>query len=294
MLIKTLTGHSDRIKSIAFIPNRQIFASGSYDDTIRLWNMSNGEVINVLDWNAYGAILISSLDGQMIISGNGYNAITVWRVNTGEKIKNFPGRASYTVAIAFSSNGKTFANTTEDGTINLWSVETGEIIKVLSSTQENQNLFSFDIISSLAFDTNNQFIVSMSQKGLIKVWKLETNQIVKTFNIPQSRISPALSPDGCTIAVENRSNILLINAKTGQEIGSFPTGLRFITTLEFSNDGRILAGAGETIKLWTVEQGQEIQTFIGHKQGVLAVRFNFDNSILASAGADALVKFWEV
>ena len=36
--IKTLTGHSHSVVSVAFSPNGENIASGSYDNTIRVWN----------------------------------------------------------------------------------------------------------------------------------------------------------------------------------------------------------------------------------------------------------------
>jgi WD40 repeat protein len=39
-----LEGHSDGVLSVAFSPNGEILASGSHDNSIRLWDSSTGKV----------------------------------------------------------------------------------------------------------------------------------------------------------------------------------------------------------------------------------------------------------
>ena len=42
-LISTLTGHTERVSSIAFSPDGETLASGSYDKTILLWEIHTGK-----------------------------------------------------------------------------------------------------------------------------------------------------------------------------------------------------------------------------------------------------------
>ena len=46
--IKTLTGHSDKVRSVVFSPNGEYLASGSADNTIGVWRVSSGERIRTL------------------------------------------------------------------------------------------------------------------------------------------------------------------------------------------------------------------------------------------------------
>ena len=41
-LIRTLIGHTDTLSSIAFSPDGKLLASGSYDITIKLWDVTTG------------------------------------------------------------------------------------------------------------------------------------------------------------------------------------------------------------------------------------------------------------
>ena len=46
--IRVLEGHNSKIWSVAFSPNGRTIASGSEDETIRVWNVDNGACIKVL------------------------------------------------------------------------------------------------------------------------------------------------------------------------------------------------------------------------------------------------------
>ena len=51
--IAALTGHTNRVHSLAFSPDGAILASGSYDGTVRLWDMATHRQVAVL--NGHGA-----------------------------------------------------------------------------------------------------------------------------------------------------------------------------------------------------------------------------------------------
>jgi len=46
--ILTLRGHKDTVTSVAFSPNSQQLASGSMDNTIKLWDVRSGKQLNSL------------------------------------------------------------------------------------------------------------------------------------------------------------------------------------------------------------------------------------------------------
>ena len=45
------SGHSDRVRSVAFSPDGNTIASGSDDKSIKLWNPQTGDLIRTLDGN---------------------------------------------------------------------------------------------------------------------------------------------------------------------------------------------------------------------------------------------------
>ena len=88
-LLRTLTGHSDWVRSVAISPDGQLLASGSSDKTIKIWNLGSGRLLRTLTGHSdpVGSVAFSP-DGQLLASGGGCwslicdksdNDIRIWR-----------------------------------------------------------------------------------------------------------------------------------------------------------------------------------------------------------------------
>ena len=128
--IRILTGHTYPVYSVAFSPDGKTLASGSADDTIRLWDVATGRPIgNPLTVHS-GAVesVAFSPDGKVLASGNYDGAVRLWDVATGQAIgKPLTGNPGPVDSVAFSPDGKTLASSDGDD-IRLWDVATGQAI----------------------------------------------------------------------------------------------------------------------------------------------------------------------
>ncbi len=132
--IRTLTGHSDKIVSLAFSPDGKTLASGSgsigTEETIRLWDIETGNsrIFTDPDWTErqqkFEAKVASSLtfspDGQTLASGMKLGDIYLWETATGAKKKILRGHSEMVSHISFSANNQTFISASDDGTILIW------------------------------------------------------------------------------------------------------------------------------------------------------------------------------
>src|SRR6266852_945546 len=72
----TLRGHKDSIMQVSWSPNGQVRASGSYDNTIRLWNGETGQELSTLTGHTDSVYTIAwSPNGQVLASGSGDGTI---------------------------------------------------------------------------------------------------------------------------------------------------------------------------------------------------------------------------
>ncbi len=76
-----LEGHTSNVSSVSFSPDGTLIASGSSDDTIRLWDASTGEELHSLKGHTLGVNSVSfSPDGTRIASGSSDDTIRLWDV----------------------------------------------------------------------------------------------------------------------------------------------------------------------------------------------------------------------
>jgi serine/threonine protein kinase len=291
-LANTLQGHSNEVNSLAISPDGKTLASGSFDNTIKLWNLATGEQIRTLTGHSKSLeSVVISPDGKTLASSSRDNTIKLWNLATGEQIRTLIGHSNEVLSVAISPDGKTLASGSRDNTIKLWNLATGEQIRTLTGDSESVN--------SVAISPNGKTLVSGSFDSdsfdTIKLWNLATGEQIRTLT-SNSRLvySVAISPDGKTLASGSFDNIQLWNLATGEQIRTLTGHSESVYSVAISPNGKTLAsGSGDkTIKLWNLATGEEIRTLTGHSSLVLSVAISPDGKTLVSGSSDKTIKIW--
>ncbi|MCS6936254.1 MAG: WD40 repeat domain-containing protein [Candidatus Bipolaricaulota bacterium] len=80
--VRTLSGHTRGVWSVAFSPNGQLLASGANDRNIKLWEVTSGQEVRSLAGHRINLIVsvIFSPDGRLLASGSADQTIKLWYV----------------------------------------------------------------------------------------------------------------------------------------------------------------------------------------------------------------------
>ncbi len=80
--VRTVRGHKGQVAAVAFSPDRRTLATGSWDETVRLWDLGTGLQKACFNWKI-GKItaLAYSPDGTRLAAGSMSGAILVWDVD---------------------------------------------------------------------------------------------------------------------------------------------------------------------------------------------------------------------
>jgi WD40 repeat protein len=80
-----LKGHTDFVRSVAFSQDGSRVVSGSYDKTVRIWNVTTGEVEAELlkGHTDFVRSVEFSQDGSRVVSGSNDKTVRIWNVTTG-------------------------------------------------------------------------------------------------------------------------------------------------------------------------------------------------------------------
>ena len=169
-----LEGHTQSIWKTALAPDRRTLASGSYDTTIRLWDILTGDALFVLHEHQDGiGALAFSPDGTMLASGSRDETVRLWDTTTGEERRVFTGHKSEVAAVAFSPDGGTLASGSWDGTIHLW-----DIVDLGEKTENPNPIIIRQRTSALSvvFSPDGKTLVSGGMDGSIQLWNVDANR----------------------------------------------------------------------------------------------------------------------
>ena len=117
-LVKTLPGHASDVRAIAFSPDGKILASGSFDDTIKLWDVTTWQTIATLKTHKVHSIAFSP-DGKRLASGGRDKTIKIWDVATRQELCTLTTPAEVNF-VAFSLDNRVLAAAANDNKVRLW------------------------------------------------------------------------------------------------------------------------------------------------------------------------------
>ena len=286
----TLTGHFDTVRSVVFSPDNTLLASGSSDDTIKLWDVNTGRHFRTLRGHTDDVDSVAfSPDSTLLASGSLDNTIRLWDANTGRHLRTLRGHTNYVFSVVFSPDGTLLASGSWDDTIKLWDVITGNELHTLRGHTDD--------VFSVAFSPDSTLLASGSLDNT-KLWDVNTGRHLRTLRGHTDDVfSVAFSPDSTLLASGSRDNtIKLWDVNTDNELHTLRGHTNYVFSVVFSPDGTLLASGSwdDTIKLWDVITGNELHTLRGHTDDVISVAFSPDGTLLASGSRDNTIRLWEI
>jgi WD40 repeat protein len=281
--INRLEGHSSGVNSVTFSPDNSFIASGSADNTIKIW-LPDGQLIRTLSAHTDVVNSVSfSPDSQIIVSGSQDKTVKLWDTQ-GNLLNTLTGHTSFVNSAIFSPDKEIIASASTDKTVKLWTIE-GKLITTLSGHDR--------AVLGLAWSGDGEIIASASADSTVKLWSRE-GELLRTITGAEAAVkSVTWSADGKIIAAASLDNNIKLWSREGKLLKVLSGHTSPITSVNFSPDGKTLASAStdETVKLWSAD-GVLLGTLRGHNDWVNSVSFSPDGRTLVSSSRDKTVKIW--
>lgn len=295
-----LTGHVDAVRSVAFSPNGELVASGSDDNSIRLWNLATGKEDKVLRRHGSGVRSCTfSPDGEFVLSGSQDEYVRLWNLAGYQEVRVlhstvFEGHADAVLSAQFSPDGREIVTASRDRTACLWDAASG---KRLREFEEGHDFLA----TNAAFFPDGRRLATSAGDNTVRIWDIALGTQITVLEQTGRLGALAVSPNGDWLATGSPGNGAQIwDAHSGVAIATLSGHEAAVSAIAFSPQGNVLATGDDRgrIRLWEPQdapgQWKLLHELRGHSRSITAMRFTPDGARLVTSSGDRTCGQWDV
>ncbi|KAG2052487.1 WD40 repeat-like protein [Suillus hirtellus] len=200
--IRTFEDHEGHIIADVVFPDKRRMITGSYDKTLRLWDLETGVVLKKMEgYRGWVLALAVSRDGQIIASGDTTGEVFAWHGETGESIVQSIKAHSYQItSVDFSPDGTkervAYLTTTTSWNMSLaWTPDGTRLLSGGYKTKDNILEWDTstwqqvghpweghtDYINAIAIHPTGTLVASASRDRYIRLWRLLDQRTIAIF-----------------------------------------------------------------------------------------------------------------
>ena len=285
----SFSGHAGEVYTVATLPGGQMVATGSYDRTVKLWDIESGTCLNTFEGHTNMVRAVAAVSPTMIVSGSRDKTVRLWDITTGECVQVLIGHTHRVRAVSAVSQSLV-ASGASDRTIKLWNVATGACVRTFEGHTDSVNA----IVCARVRDIET--LVSASSDNLIKLWDLQTGECTRSLSGHSDSVNAVAIVRGAGLIASASDDryVKLWNAVTGDCINSLEGHTHWVYSVASVSPEIIVSGSRDkTVKLWDITTGMCVKTLKGHSSWVDCVTV-VSPEIVASTSDDATVKLWHL
>ncbi|TMQ32476.1 MAG: hypothetical protein E6K70_18330, partial [Planctomycetota bacterium] len=309
---RSLGGHSDAVRSVAFSPDGKTLATAGSDGLVKLWGSETGQERATLRGHAdWVSCVAFSPDGKRVATASADRTVKLWDAATG-KVTAILGHVNPVSCLAFTADGKTPASGTGSlriqtgnplmrfvagamtAEVKLWDVATAREITSLKGHQSH--------VLAVAFAPDGKTLASGSADGTVRLWDVTSHKERASLRGRQGMVlSLAFAADGNVLATGGGdpylgiASVQLWDVTAQKLLATLPGHQGLVFSVAFAPDGKTLATGSfdQTVRLWDTATRTARTVLRGHRDSVLAVAFSAGGTLLATASRDGTTKLWD-
>jgi WD40 repeat protein len=299
-IVATFKGHTEPVYSVTFTPDGKHLATGSFDNTIKLWELASGKEAKTYGGpNGHQKMVMCvaiSPDGQLLASGSIDNNLKVWDIPLTAPSKILPATDAVQ-AVALSPDGTKLAFGSKDGQVKLVNAADGKELFKLEGHPPMPALMKggMEGITGLAFSPNGQTLASSGADKTLRFWNVANGQllgVVTAHSAAANAISFSTnSTQAFSAGDDGYLRIWQLPPTPAKPIAVAPPA-PITTALLAPDNASVITGGQDKMVRQTAIAGKETRALAGPTATVNSVAVSPNNALLAAAAADQRVWLW--
>lgn len=194
--IKTIQAHEESINCFDFDIPFGTMVSASLDNTIRVWDMSRGKCIGMLDGHN-APVKCIQMEDSLVVTGSLDASLKLWDLSKmnnddfeeGPLIHSFESHIEEVTALSY--HNYTLVSGSQDRTIRQWDMQTGHCLQTIDVLWAFQQNLTTSVEQSLISDRNTPFIGALqtydaalatgTSDGVVRLWDLRSGEVVRSL-----------------------------------------------------------------------------------------------------------------
>lgn len=287
----TLNGLSKPVQQLTFSPKGDWLAA-SADNEVRVWDASSGQLQATLHHAAPINSLTVSPNNRALLTTSGNSAQLwqrhPLRVSAWQRHKLLHHDAQVRHA-TFSPDGKSIATAAEDGRARLWHVGTGRLSRVLTAASsamlmQGNSLRSFgqamQPLKQVMFSPDGQLLATIDASH-IRLWNVNSGQL-------WHQLERNSESNNANLAGQTDRSLGSVHSGAFNSLAFSPNSRQLVVADYLRGDEGTIAVA----RLWDLSTGQLIGSLKGHSGAIKTVQFSNNGSLIATASTDGSTRLW--
>eukprot|EP00755_Sulcionema_specki_P027405 Sspe_Gene.16802::Locus_5937_Transcript_1_1_Confidence_1.000_Length_2034::g.16802::m.16802 len=293
-----------------------IVASGSQDETVRLWRTGQWGDINESNLRLHAGWVMAidiSKDAKYLVTGGKDSLIRVTSLTTESSVSSFEGHKQCVRAVSISPDSKYVVSSAQDYTLKRWELATGRTswaIDCLFNDESERPPSNFNgsasprspvspggfEVLSLAHTSDGSTVVAGCKDGYLRMWRADDGTPTLAFQAHAGAVAAVAILPGANKLVTGGfdDEVKVWDLENGDCLQTLMGHDDWVRCVACSPDGSkiVSGGADSTVRVWDASTGRLLQTLTGHDGWVMAVAVTSEGDRCISGGADGLVLQW--